>query len=181
MFGAPVLKIRNLSWCFRQGIVLYSFKVQKPSRNWSIPVPTFFIAMVFDLSVVCPLFSQVLVWCRCLNVGDDGLGFIAGGCKKIRKLNLCYCTKITDKGLMYLSQLEELSDLEMRSITEVTGTGLSALASGCRKLSQLDIKHCGNVRDTGFWSLAYYSWNLQQVQDIDFFCCFFKFATLSWD
>ncbi|PWA55128.1 F-box family protein [Artemisia annua] len=100
---------------------------------------------------------------RCLNVGDDGLGFIAGGCKKIRKLNLCYCTKITDKGLMYLSQLEELSDLEMRSITEVTGTGLSALASGCRKLLQLDIKHCGNIRDTGFWSLAYYSWNLQQI------------------
>ncbi|KAI3774414.1 hypothetical protein L1987_48969 [Smallanthus sonchifolius] len=100
---------------------------------------------------------------RCLNFGDDGLGFIASGCKKIRKLNLCYCTKITDIGMSYLSQLEELSDLEMRSLLKVTSAGLTALASGCRKLSQLDIKHCANVGDAGFWSLAYHSWNLQQI------------------
>lgn len=100
---------------------------------------------------------------RCSDVGDDGLGFIGSGCKKIRKLNICYCSKITDKGMAYLSQLEELSDLEMRSITQVTGTGLTALASGCRKLSELDIKHCVNITDAGFWSLAYYSWNLQQI------------------
>ncbi|KAI3525676.1 hypothetical protein L1887_04656 [Cichorium endivia] len=100
---------------------------------------------------------------RCVNVGDDGMGFIASGCKKIRKLNICYCSKITDKGMAYLSQLEELSDLEMRSLIEVTGTGLTALASGCRKLSELDIKHCVNITDAGFWSLAYYSWNLQQI------------------
>ncbi|KAJ0743756.1 putative leucine-rich repeat domain superfamily [Helianthus annuus] len=100
---------------------------------------------------------------RCLNVGDDGLGFIASGCKKIRKLNMCYCTKITDIGMTFLSQLEELTDLEMRSISKVTSAGLTAVASGCRKLSELDIKHCGNISDAGFWSLGYYSWNLQQI------------------
>ncbi|XP_076903068.1 F-box/LRR-repeat protein 3-like [Bidens hawaiensis] len=100
---------------------------------------------------------------RCLNVGDDGLGFLASGCKKIRNLNLCYCTKITDVGMTYLSQLEELSDLEMRSLFKVTSVGLTALASGCRKLSELDIKHCGNISDAGFWSLGYYSWKLQQI------------------
>nr|XP_043624792.1 F-box/LRR-repeat protein 3 [Erigeron canadensis] len=100
---------------------------------------------------------------RCSNIGDDGLGFIASGCKKIKKLNMCYCTKVTDKGMAYLSQLEELSDLEMRNITEVTSVGLAALALGCRKLSELDMKHCGNISDAGFWALAYYSWNLQQI------------------
>ncbi|XP_071716848.1 F-box/LRR-repeat protein 3-like [Rutidosis leptorrhynchoides] len=100
---------------------------------------------------------------RCSNIGDDGLDFIANGCKKVRKLNLCYCNKITDKGMAYLSQLEELSDLEMRSLSEVTSTGMTALASGCRKLSELDVKNCGNIIDAGFWSLAYYSWNLQQI------------------
>ncbi|XP_071691521.1 F-box/LRR-repeat protein 3-like isoform X1 [Rutidosis leptorrhynchoides] len=100
---------------------------------------------------------------RCLNIGDDGLGFIATGCKKIRKLNLCYCPKITDKGMAYLSHLEELSDLEMRSLSEVTSVGMTAVASGCRKLSELDMKNCGNISDAGFWSLAYYSWNLQQI------------------
>ncbi|KAL4588396.1 hypothetical protein LXL04_001280 [Taraxacum kok-saghyz] len=100
---------------------------------------------------------------RCSNVGDDGLGFIGNGCKKIRKLNICYCSNVTDKGLANLSQLKELSDLEMRSIIHVTGAGMTALASGCRKLSELDIKHCRNITDAGFWSLAYYSWNLQQI------------------
>ncbi|KAK1417717.1 hypothetical protein QVD17_26851 [Tagetes erecta] len=100
---------------------------------------------------------------RCTNVGDDGLGYIASGCRKIRTLNLCYCTKITDIGMTYLSQLGELSDLEMRNIHKVTSAGLTALASGCRKLSELDIKHCGNISDAGFWSLGYYSWNLQQI------------------
>ncbi|KAI7733479.1 hypothetical protein M8C21_033719, partial [Ambrosia artemisiifolia] len=100
---------------------------------------------------------------RCSNVGDDGLGFIASGCKKIRKLNFCYCTKITDIGMAFLSQLEELSDLELRNLIKVTSAGLTALASGCRKLSELDIKHCVNISDAGFWSLGYYSWNLQQI------------------
>ena len=94
---------------------------------------------------------------------EGDIGMVVEFCGKIRKLNICYCSKITDKGMAYLSQLEELSDLEMRSITQVTGTGLTALASGCRKLSELDIKHCVNITDAGFWSLAYYSWNLQQV------------------
>ncbi|KVH93520.1 F-box/LRR-repeat protein 3 isoform X4 [Cynara cardunculus var. scolymus] len=100
---------------------------------------------------------------RCSNVGDDGLRFLATGCKKMRKLNLSYCTKVTDKGMVYLGLLEELSDLELRSNGNVTDTGLIALASGCRKLSELDIKNCQNIGDAGFWSLAFYSWNLQQI------------------
>lgn len=65
--------------------------------------------------------------------------------------------------MAYLSQLEELSDLEMRSLSEVTSAGMTVLSSGCRKLSELDMKNCENISDAGFWSLAYYSWNLRQV------------------
>ncbi|XP_024980317.1 F-box/LRR-repeat protein 3 isoform X2 [Cynara cardunculus var. scolymus] len=108
-------------------------------------------------------FLKLLFGCRCSNVGDDGLRFLATGCKKMRKLNLSYCTKVTDKGMVYLGLLEELSDLELRSNGNVTDTGLIALASGCRKLSELDIKNCQNIGDAGFWSLAFYSWNLQQI------------------
>ncbi|CAI9103460.1 OLC1v1001942C1 [Oldenlandia corymbosa var. corymbosa] len=100
---------------------------------------------------------------RCSEVGDDGLAALSIGCKKLKKLNLSYCNKVTDKGMMYLGNMEVLSDLELRSLLNITGDGLVKLASGCIELSQLDLKHCENVDDTGFWAIAHYSRNLQQV------------------
>lgn len=63
----------------------------------------------------------------------------------------------------FLSSLDELSDLELRGLSSISGTGLRKLASGCRRLSELDLKHCENIDDSGFWAMAYYSRNLQQV------------------
>lgn len=108
----------------------------------------------------------IILFCpfyRCTNIGDDGLAALAGGCKKVGKLNLSYCIEITDKGMERLSNLVELFDLELRGLHKITGGGLTALASGCNKLAELDLKHCESIDDSGFWSLAYYSRNLQQV------------------
>lgn len=98
-----------------------------------------------------------------MGIGDDGLAALSSGCKKLKKLNLSYCTEVTDLGMKSLSGLEELSDLEMRSLSNITGAGLSVLASGCKRLAELDLKHCENITDSGFWDLAYYSRNLRQV------------------
>jgi len=100
---------------------------------------------------------------RCTEIGDDEVAALSSGCKKLKKLNLSYCNEVTDRGLQYLSQVEELSDLELRGLVNITGVGLTALAAGCKRLSELDLKHCENINDSGFWSLAYYSWNLQQI------------------
>lgn len=96
--------------------------------------------------LLCPFY-------RCTNIGDDGLAALAGGCQKIRKLNLSYCIEITDKGMERLSKLVELYDLELRGLHKITGGGLTALASGCKKLAELDLKHCESIDDSGFWSL----------------------------
>lgn len=101
--------------------------------------------------------------CRCNGIGDDGLYALSSGCKRMQKLNLSYCSEVTDRGLECLSHLPELSDLEMRSLLNVTGTGLTALAMGCKKLAELDVKDCTSIDDSGFMALAYYSRNLQQV------------------
>lgn len=85
------------------------------------------------------------------------------GCKKLRKVILSYCDRVTDRGMEFLSSLDELSDLELRGLSSISGTGLRKLASGCRRLSELDLKHCENIDDSGFWAMAYYSRNLQQV------------------
>lgn len=100
---------------------------------------------------------------RCTDIGDDGLAALGGGCRKLRKLNLSYCVKVTDKGMESLSHLGELFDLELRSLQNLTNAGLAALASGCKRLAALDLKHCASIGDSGFWSLAYYSRNLQQI------------------
>lgn len=114
-------------------------------------------------------------FCRCTNIGDDGLAALAGGCQKIRKLNLSYCIEITDKGMERLSKLVELFDLELRGLHKITGGGLTVLASGCKKLAELDLKHCESIDDSGFWSLAYYSRNLQQVLLLTNNCIFLPY------
>lgn len=81
----------------------------------------------------------------------------------MKKLNLCYCNQISDTGLAHLRFLEELSDLELRGIVRITSSGITAMAMGCRSLTQLDLKRCYSVDDTGMWALARYTENLRQV------------------
>ncbi|XVE63090.1 hypothetical protein DITRI_Ditri06bG0171900 [Diplodiscus trichospermus] len=100
---------------------------------------------------------------RCSGIGDEGLDTLSRGCKKLKKLNLSYCNEVSDRGLGYIGCLEELSDLEMRGLVKVTGVGLVAVAAGCKRLADLDLKHCEKVGDLGFWALACYSMNLRQV------------------
>ncbi|KZV33831.1 F-box/LRR-repeat protein 3 [Dorcoceras hygrometricum] len=100
---------------------------------------------------------------RCTGVGDDGLVALSNGCKSLKRLILSYCHLVTDRGLGCLGLLDELSDVEMRSLPNVRGSGLRKLASGCLRLAELDLKHCGNIDDSGFWALACYAKNLQQI------------------
>ncbi|KAH6772529.1 F-box family protein [Perilla frutescens var. hirtella] len=100
---------------------------------------------------------------RCAGIGDEGLAAVSRGCKKLKKLILSYCDGVTDRGMEYLSSLEELSDLELRGLQNITATGLTKLAAGCRRLAELDLKNCEDIDDSGFWALAYYSRNLQQI------------------
>ncbi|XP_074276131.1 F-box/LRR-repeat protein 3 isoform X2 [Silene latifolia] len=100
---------------------------------------------------------------RCPEVGDQGMVGLSMGCKKLKKLNVSYCSSLTDKGMEYIGKLEQLYDLEMRGLINITGTGLQAVASGCKRLEQLDLKQCSNIQDSGFWALANYSNNICQI------------------
>ncbi|XP_022135816.1 F-box/LRR-repeat protein 3 isoform X2 [Momordica charantia] len=102
---------------------------------------------------------------RCLGIEDAGLGALSNGCKKLMKLNLSYCKNVTDRGMEYISHLEELCNLEIRGLQNVTSVGLTAVAAGCKRLVDLDMKQCENVDDSGFWALASYARNLRQIWD----------------
>uniref|UniRef100_A0A1D1XKH7 F-box/LRR-repeat protein 3 n=1 Tax=Anthurium amnicola TaxID=1678845 RepID=A0A1D1XKH7_9ARAE len=100
---------------------------------------------------------------QCTEISDDGLAAIASGCKSLKKINLCYCSRITDLGMKHLSALELLSDLEMRKLVNVTSAGVTAIAIGCKSLTELDLKKCCRVDDEGFRALTQHSENLRQI------------------
>ncbi|KAF7817939.1 F-box/LRR-repeat protein 3 isoform X1 [Senna tora] len=100
---------------------------------------------------------------RCACIGDDGLAALASGCKKLIKLNVSYCNRITDRGMENISYLGELSDLEMRGLVNITSMGIKNVAVNCKRLADLDMKHCERVDDSGFWAIAFYSQNLRQI------------------
>ncbi|KAG2695674.1 hypothetical protein I3760_07G023700 [Carya illinoinensis] len=110
----------------------------------------------------CTRISELDLY-RCTGIGDDGLAALTNGCKKLMKLNLSYCNGVTDRGMQYIGHLKELSDLEMRGLINITSVGLTAVAAGCKRLAELDLKHCEKIDDSGFWALAYYSRNMRQM------------------
>jgi F-box and leucine-rich repeat protein 2/20 len=106
--------------------------------------------------------------CSCVRIGDDGLAALTTGCNKLAMLNLAYCNRITDAGLKCISNLGELSDFELRGLSNITSIGIKAVAVSCKRLANLDLKHCEKLDDTGFRALAFYSQNLLQVSGISF-------------
>jgi F-box/leucine-rich repeat protein 2/20 len=112
-----------------------------------------------------PVLFILFSYCSCVRIGDDGLAALATGCKKLTMLNLSYCNRMTDTGLKCISNLSELSDLELRGISNITSIGIKAVAINCKRLAHLDLKHCEKINDSGFWALAFYSQNLLQVSE----------------
>ncbi|KAJ4900653.1 F-box family protein [Raphanus sativus] len=117
---------------------------------------------VFHIGSKCSKLLELDLY-RCTGFGDDGLAAISRGCKSLNRLILSYCGELTDTGVEKIRQLEDLSHLELRGIKNITGTGLAAIARGCKKLGYLDLKLCENIDDSGFWALAYFSRNLRQI------------------
>jgi F-box/leucine-rich repeat protein 2/20 len=117
---------------------------------------------IFHIGSKCSKLLELDLY-RCAGFGDDGLAALSRGCKSLNRLILSYCCELTDTGVEQIRQLELLSHLELRGLKNITGVGLAAIASGCKKLGYLDVKLCENIDDSGFWALAYFSKNLRQI------------------
>lgn len=167
MLGVDVLEIRTLPKCFRYRTRLHWIRLRGASRTRSLSVN---FILIYSSLLLLPFkyiykFYQIChcLFYSCIAVGDEGLAALVTGCKKIKKLNVCYCTQITDQGMKHLSRLEELKEIEIRGLTQVTSLGITAIAIGCRSLAKLDMKHCDSVDDVGFLALAQHSEFLRQV------------------
>ncbi|CAM6096718.1 unnamed protein product [Calypogeia fissa] len=105
---------------------------------------------------------------RSTAVGDSSAAAIAHGCPRLRVLNLSYCSRITDAGLLSISQLRDLRHLEIRACQLVTSMGLLYVSAGCTRLVELDVKSCTAIDDSGLSAIAAGCRNLRQV---NLSCC----------
>ncbi|WOL17999.1 hypothetical protein Cni_G26792 [Canna indica] len=112
----------------------------------------------------CPNIVE-LDFYRCTGITDMGVTAIAGGCPRLQSINLGYCTRITDGSLRSLSKCSDLNILGIRGCPLVSSSGLTAIALGCRKLAELDIRKCYSMNDAGMLLLARVSQNLREWRD----------------
>lgn len=65
---------------------------------------------------------------ECILVSDDGLIDVLSGISTLHCLNLHYCPRITDVGVIALARLPALTKLGLRG-TNVTATGRAAVGT----------------------------------------------------
>ena len=92
---------------------------------------------------------------RCTSITDIALIALATNCAGLRKLNLSYCSKITNTGIIALANCEELVVISLSNMSrDITDAGVIALAEGCAGLQSIDLSGCRNITDAAIIALA---------------------------
>ncbi|KAK9279690.1 hypothetical protein L1049_013370 [Liquidambar formosana] len=110
----------------------------------------------------CPKLTELDLY-RSVGITDAGIAAIAHGCPALEMINIAYNDRVTDDSLISLSKCLKLKALEIRGCSCVSSVGLSAIAVGCRRLTNLGIKKCHNINDAGMLPLARFSQKLKQI------------------
>ncbi|CAN1800844.1 F-box protein At3g58530 [Linum perenne] len=87
------------------------------------------------------------------HLSDEGLSCIAK-CKKILSLNLTWCIRVTDVGVIAVAEsFTSLEFLSLFGIIGVTDKCLEALSSCCSNtLTTLDVNGCIGIKFDSPWS-----------------------------
>jgi F-box/leucine-rich repeat protein 2/20 len=98
----------------------------------------------------------------CSSLNDDVMTHIATNCRYIEELDVSF-TEITDAALAAVGgHLSALRQLDVKHCKSITGSGIAALAAGCRLLQSLHLGlvDCG---DEGIIALGTYSCDLEEL------------------
>lgn len=97
------------------------------------------------------------------KITDRGLRELAGlRLPDLHLLDLGYCGKITDAGVVHVSRMHTVTRLSLMASPGVTDEGLRNL-QGMKNLQQLDLRGCPRITDRGLGHLAALK-NLRWVQ-----------------
>lgn len=116
---------------------------------------------------------------NCMRISDSSINHLTRRCKRLAYLKLCFLENITETGLEFLSQLENLicidltgtqsSDAslktlgqsgQLRSVTLsscrlITDLGLTKFATSCTYLQTLNLSFCTQLTDNAIRSMAF--------------------------
>lgn len=95
------------------------------------------------------------------SVNDETLKCISQSCSHLEKLSLCNCD-ITDRGLIWISQLNRLSYLDLDSCDRITDTGVKTLVN-FHYLEVLRLVRCTKITDDSMIQFANCCLNLKEL------------------
>uniref|UniRef100_A0A1I8BSH5 F-box domain-containing protein n=1 Tax=Meloidogyne hapla TaxID=6305 RepID=A0A1I8BSH5_MELHA len=99
-----------------------------------------------DLTKICLYLSDQL--------DDSTLGILAEHCNNLRYISLIECSKITDIGIINLTQNQtKLKRLELVGLSKITSAAFSFLKS--KRLSSVDLSGCSKISSEGIFNLVY--------------------------
>ena len=96
-----------------------------------------------------------LPWCR--QITDDSMPLITQFCPNLVYLDLSYCEKIDDPGVIELAKnLKNLSSIAL-TFTKAGDRGVKMLVERCKCLTALNLEVYNNLTDTGVQAIAWAS------------------------
>ncbi|XP_026444482.1 F-box/LRR-repeat protein 12-like [Papaver somniferum] len=93
---------------------------------------------------------QILNLDCCFRISDTGFCLIATGCPNLKSIGLYRCN-ITDIGLIaVVKSCSSLQRINLSYCTSISDQGIGFLSQECRQLRSVSISHCRSVTGTGF-------------------------------
>lgn len=116
---------------------------------------------------------------NCMRISDGSVMNLARRCKRLAYLKLCYLDQITENGLEYLGQMDQLilidltgtqiSDQSLKTLgnsgnlrtvvlascRQITDLGLTKFATSCTNLESLNLSFCTQLTDNAIRSMAF--------------------------
>ena len=116
---------------------------------------------------------------NCMRISDSSMNNITRRCKRIAYLKLCYLDEVSETGLEFLGQLDNLTSIDLtgtqtsdvslktlghsgqlHSVTLsscrlITDLGLTKFATSCTHLEHLNLSFCTQLTDNAIRSMAF--------------------------
>mmetsp|Transcript_1317 Transcript_1317/g.1387 ORF Transcript_1317/g.1387 Transcript_1317/m.1387 type:complete len:1578 (-) Transcript_1317:176-4909(-) len=88
-------------------------------------------------------------------IGDDGLRALCTACRGLVRLNLSFCSKITNQAMKYVAEgLTCLTSLNLTACIYISDVGIHALCQGRLPLQALELNGCAKITDVALGLLS---------------------------
>ncbi|XP_055960350.1 F-box protein SKP2A [Mercurialis annua] len=119
---------------------------------------------LYALAHGCPNLTKLNI-SGCTSFSDAGLEYLTGFCRKLKILNLCGCVQAaSDHALQAIGQnCSQMQSLNLGWCEKVGDVGVMSLAYGCPDLRTLDLCGCVCITDDSVIALAYRCLHLRSL------------------